>query len=48
MLHHVTPWVTTVAASTVAPYAGTVVLGNGKKYAGISTTVYGKVAPPSS
>jgi Subtilase family/Fibronectin type-III domain/PA domain len=44
-LHHVTPWVTTVAASTVAPYAGTVVLGNGKKYAGISTTVLGKVGP---
>jgi subtilisin family serine protease len=42
-LHHVTPWVTTVAASTVAPYAGTVVLGNGKEYAGISTTVFGKV-----
>ena len=44
-LHHVTPWETTVAASTVAPYAGTVVLGNGKKYAGISTTVNGKVGP---
>ena len=42
-LNHVTPWVTTVGASTVAPYAGTVVLGNGKKYAGISTTVFGKV-----
>jgi subtilisin family serine protease len=42
-LQHVTPWLTTVAASTVAPYAGTVVLGNGKKYAGISTTVFGKV-----
>jgi subtilisin family serine protease len=42
-LNHVTPWLTTVAASTVAPYAGTVVLGNGKKYAGISTTVFGKV-----
>jgi subtilisin family serine protease len=42
-LNHVTPWVTTVAASTVAPYAGTVVLGNGKKYAGISTTVFGNV-----
>jgi subtilisin family serine protease len=39
--NHVTPWVTTVAASTVAPYAGTVVLGNGKKYTGISTTVHG-------
>ena len=44
-LHHVTPWVTTVAASTVAPYAGTVVLGNGKKYAGISTTVFRNVGP---
>jgi subtilisin family serine protease len=42
-LNHVTPWVTTVAASTVAPYAATVVLGNGKKYAGISSTVVGKV-----
>ena len=39
-LNHNAPWVTTVAASTVAPYAGTVVLGNGtRKYAGISTTV---------
>jgi len=44
-LEHVTPWLTTVAASTVAPYAGTVVLGNGKKYAGISTTVFGKIGP---
>jgi subtilisin family serine protease len=44
-LHHVAPWVTTVAASTVAPYAGTVVLGNGKKYAGISTTVFDKIGP---
>jgi subtilisin family serine protease len=41
--YHVTPWVTTVAASTVAPYAGTVVLGNGKKYSGISTTLPGTV-----
>ena len=44
-LHHVSPWLTTVAASTVKPYAGTVVLGNGKRYAGISTTVYDKVGP---
>jgi subtilisin family serine protease len=44
-LHHVAPWVTTVAASTVAPYAGTVVLGNGKKYTGISTTVLSDVGP---
>ena len=33
-LDHPSPWLTTVAASTVAPYAGTVVLGNGKRYAG--------------
>ena len=44
-LNHVTPWVTTVAASSVAPYAGTVVLGNGKKYTGISTTVVKNVGP---
>jgi len=44
-LNHVVPWVTTVAASTVAPYAGTVVLGNGKKYAGISTTVFSNIGP---
>jgi subtilisin family serine protease len=44
-MNHITPWVTTVAASTVAPYAGTVILGNGKKYAGISTTVVKNVGP---
>jgi subtilisin family serine protease len=44
-LNHITPWVTTVAASTVAPYAGTLVLGNGKKYAGISTTIFGNLGP---
>jgi subtilisin family serine protease len=43
--NHVTPWVTTVAASTVAPHAGTVVLGNGKKYAGISSTVSRTIGP---
>jgi subtilisin family serine protease len=43
--NHVTPWVTTVAASTVAPHAGTVVLGNGKKYAGISSTVFRTIGP---
>ena len=45
-LNHNAPWVTTVAASTVAPYAGTVVLGSGtRKYAGISTTVTKDVGP---
>ena len=43
--NHVTPWVTTVAASTVAPHAGTVVLGNGKKYVGISSTVSRTIGP---
>jgi subtilisin family serine protease len=45
-LNHNAPWLTTVAASTVAPYAGTVVLGNGtRKYAGITTTVTKDVGP---
>jgi len=44
-LNHNAPWVTTVAASTVAPYAGTVVLGDGRRYAGISTTVTRTVGP---
>ena len=44
-LDHVAPWVTTVAASTVGPYAGTVVLGNKAMYAGISTTVSANVGP---
>ena len=39
------PWETTVAASTVAPYAGTVQLGDGRKFAGISTTVQSTVGP---
>ncbi len=39
------PWVTTVAASTIAPYEGTVVLGNGKKAAGASNTVRAQVGP---
>ncbi len=39
------PWVTTVGAHTIAPYYGTVTLGNGQAYAGISTTVDGPVGP---
>ncbi|MEV6416426.1 S8 family serine peptidase [Kribbella sp. NPDC051718] len=38
-LDNTSPWVTTVGASTVAPYEGTVVLGNGVKYAGLSTSI---------
>lgn len=39
------PWVTTVAASTIAPYEGTVQLGNGASYLGVTTTVTGPVGP---
>lgn len=38
-LDNTSPWVTTVGASTVAPYEGTVVLGNGEKYAGLTTSL---------
>ncbi|MDN5763965.1 MAG: S8 family peptidase, partial [Microlunatus sp.] len=44
-LAHTSPWVTTVGASTIAPYYGTVSLGNGRKYAGISTSVTAPVGP---
>ena len=44
-LDNTAPWLTTVAASTMKPYEGTVVLGNGKKYAGSSTTVVAAVGP---
>ena len=37
------PWVTTVGAHSIAPYYGTVTLGDGQAYAGISTTVDEKV-----
>ena len=43
-LDNTSPWVTTVGASTVAPYDATVVLGNGEKYAGLSTSVATKVS----
>jgi hypothetical protein len=39
------PWVTTVGAHTIAPYYGTVTLGNGRAYAGISTSVEEPVGP---
>ncbi len=42
-LDNTSPWVTTVAASTVAPYESTVVLGNGEKYAGLSTSLAGSI-----
>ena len=39
------PWVTTVGAHSIAPYYGTVTLGNGQAYAGISTSVDEQVGP---
>ncbi|HEY8979715.1 MAG TPA: S8 family serine peptidase [Streptomyces sp.] len=44
-LDNIAPWTTTVAASTIEPYKGTVVLGNGERYTGISTTLTGTVGP---
>ncbi|MGW0582165.1 S8 family serine peptidase [Streptomyces sp. NPDC002920] len=44
-LSNTSPWTTTVAAGTVAPYKGTVVLGNGERYTGISTSVDRTVGP---
>lgn len=44
-LDNTAPWVTTVAASTIAPYEGTVVLGDGRSFAGISTTVGATTGP---
>ena len=35
-VEHVAPWETTVAATTAHRFEGTVVLGNGKKYRGVS------------
>jgi hypothetical protein len=42
---HTSPWLTSVAASTVQSYDGTVTLGNGQKYAGVSTSVTTPVGP---
>ena len=39
------PWVTTVGAHSIAPYYGTVTLGDGRAYAGISTTVDEAIGP---
>lgn len=39
------PWVTSVAAHTIQPYEGTVVLGDGRKFAGASTTIQDEVGP---
>ncbi|MEU0851220.1 S8 family serine peptidase [Streptomyces flaveolus] len=44
-LDNASPWMTTVAAGTVAPYKGTVVLGDGRRYTGVSTTVTQALGP---
>ncbi|HEY5881289.1 MAG TPA: S8 family serine peptidase [Nakamurella sp.] len=44
-LDHPSPWVTTVAASTVAPREATVQLGNGGRFVGASTTVQSSLGP---
>lgn len=41
----VAPWVTTVGAHTIAPYYGTVTLGNENAYLGVSSTVDQPVGP---
>jgi subtilisin family serine protease len=44
-LDNTAPWETTVAASTVEPHAASVVLGNGARYTGVSTTITATVGP---
>ncbi|MEU6942679.1 S8 family serine peptidase, partial [Streptomyces rubiginosohelvolus] len=44
-LSNTAPWTTTVAAGTVKSHTGTVTLGNGSSYTGISTTVHRRVGP---
>src|SRR5690606_17657352 len=39
------PWVTTVAAHTLQPFEGTVELGDGRRFAGASTTVREQIGP---
>ncbi|MFD7427920.1 S8 family serine peptidase [Streptomyces sp. NPDC059818] len=42
-LDNTAPWTTTVAAGTIASHTGTVTLGNGKSYIGVSTSVQNTV-----
>ncbi|MEH1166270.1 S8 family serine peptidase [Micromonospora sp. CPCC 205539] len=44
-LDNTAPWVTTVAASTLAPIEATLKLGDGRTFVGGSTTVTGQVGP---
>ncbi|OKJ72388.1 serine protease [Streptomyces sp. CB02460] len=44
-LSNTAPWTTTVAAGTIKSHTGTVTLGNGAHYTGISTTVHRQVGP---
>ncbi|WP_243855092.1 S8 family peptidase [Diaminobutyricimonas sp. TR449] len=45
-LDNASPWITTVAASTIPSYEGTVTLGSGQAYAGASITVGVSEADP--
>ncbi|MGW1226881.1 S8 family serine peptidase [Streptomyces sp. NPDC002530] len=44
-LDNTAPWTTTVAAGTIKSHTGTVTLGTGARYTGISTTVHRQVGP---
>lgn len=44
-LDNTSPWVTTVAASTLASYNATVTLGDGQQYTGVSTSIGRPVGP---
>ncbi|MEV5603759.1 S8 family serine peptidase [Streptomyces sp. NPDC052299] len=44
-LDNTAPWTTTVAAGTIESHTGTVTLGNGAGYTGVSTTVHRQVGP---
>ncbi len=45
-LDNASPWITTVAATTIPSYEATAVLGNGAKYAGASITVHSELTAP--
>ncbi|MEU4231617.1 S8 family serine peptidase [Nonomuraea sp. NPDC026600] len=44
-LDNTSPWVTTVAAGTIAPYRAEIQLGDGSRYRGTSTTVVAPLGP---
>ena len=44
-LDNTSPWVTTVAATSIKPRYGTVTLGDGRRFPGVTNTVTAKVGP---